>query len=193
MNDPCLTPEQITAYGLFLRAGEHAPGTIEKYLRDVRAFAAWLGGRTVTRDAAARWKEHLLARNYAPATINSMLAAVNALFRFAGWTDCRVKFLKLQRRLFREQSRELSRAEYDKLLDAAREEGNERLALLMEAICATGIRVSEVKYLTVQAAQTGRADISLKGNTPKNKKSLPASSFSQKVGKAWIESRSGQP
>lgn len=92
-----------------------------------------------------------------------MLAALNGLFRFMGWEDCRVKFLKIQRRLFRDPSRELSRAEYEHLLKTARERGQERLALLMEAICATGIRVSEVKYLTVEAARQGRTDISLKG------------------------------
>ena len=92
-----------------------------------------------------------------------MLAAVNAFFRLAGWEDCRVKFLKVQRRLFRESSRELTRAEYARLLAAAHSQGQERLALLMETICATGIRVSEVKYITVEAAAQGQAEISLKG------------------------------
>ena len=91
-----------------------------------------------------------------------MLAAVNGLFRFLGW-GIRVKFLKVQRRLFRDQSRELAREEYDLLVDTARDGGKERLALLMEAVCATGVRVSEVKYLTVEAAQCGRAEIALKG------------------------------
>lgn len=162
MNDHRLNPEQITAYGLYLRREEHAPGTIEKYLRDVRAFAAWTENRPVTQELAAAWKEHLLATGHSPGTVNSMLAALNGLFRFLGW-DIRIKFLKIQRRMFRDQSRELTREEYDLLVSTARVSGKERLALLMEAICATGVRVSEVRYLTVEAARAGRADISLKG------------------------------
>lgn len=162
MNDHRLNPEQITAYGLYLRREEHASGTVEKYLRDVRAFTAWLDGRPVTKELAAAWKEHLLATGHSPSTVNSMLAALNSLFRFLGW-DIRVKFLKIQRKLFRDQARELTREEYDLLVSTARASGKERLALLMEAICATGVRVSEVRYLTVEAARAGRADISLKG------------------------------
>jgi len=162
MNEHRLTTEQITAYGHSLRREEHAPGTIEKYLRDVRAFAAWLDGRAATQELAAEWKGHLLSTGHAPGTVNSMLAALNGLFRFLGW-DIRVKFLKVQRRLFRDQSRELTREEFDLLVSTAKGSGKERLALLMEAVCATGVRVSEVRYLTVEAARAGRAEISLKG------------------------------
>lgn len=162
MNDHRLTPEQITAYGLYLRREEHAPGTIEKYLRDIRAFAAWTENRPVTQELAAAWKEHLLATGHSPGTVNSMLAALNSLFRFLDW-NIQVKFLKIQRKLFRDQARELTREEYDLLVSTARASGKERLALLMEAVCATGVRVSEVRYLTVEAARAGRADISLKG------------------------------
>lgn len=162
MNEYRLTTEQITAYGHYLRREEHAPGTIEKYLRDVRAFAAWLDGRAATQELAAEWKGVLLSTGHAPGTVNSMLAALNGLFRFLGW-DIRVKFLKVQRRLFRDQSRELTREEFDLLVSTAKGSGKERLALLMETVCATGVRVSEVRYLTVEAAQRGRAEISLKG------------------------------
>lgn len=162
MNDHRLTQEQITAYGFYLRREEHAPGTIEKYLRDIRAFAAWTENRPVTQELAAAWKEHLLATGHSPGTVNSMLAALNSLFRFLDW-NIQVKFLKIQRKLFRDQARELTREEYDLLVSTARASGKERLALLMEAICATGVRVSEVRYLTVEAARAGRADISLKG------------------------------
>lgn len=162
MEERRLTPEEIGDYGRWLRREEHAPGTVEKYLRDADAFAAWLEGRPVTRELAAEWKDHLLATGHKPVTVNSMLAAVNGLFRFLGW-DIRVKFLKVQRRLFRDQSRELTRSEYDLLVGTARASGQERLALLMESICATGVRVSEVRYLTVEAARQGRAEISLKG------------------------------
>ena len=158
-----INPGQLTAFAAHLRAEERSPGTVGKYLRDVRTFAAWLGGRPVSKELAAAWKEHLLSQGYAPVTINSMLAAINSLFHFLGWDECRVKFLKVQRRLFRDAGRELTRPEYERLLAAARERGRERLALLMETICATGIRVSEVRYITVEAAQRGRAEISLKG------------------------------
>ena len=163
MKNHSLIPEQITAFERYLRTEERSSGTIEKYLRDVRAFAVWLNGRIVTKETAAGWKEHLLDRHYAPVTINSMLAAINAFFRFVGWEDCRVKFLKIQRRMFRETSRELSREEYDRLLSTAHTLGRDRLALLMETICASGIRVSEVRYITVEAARQGQTEIALKG------------------------------
>ena len=158
-----INPGQFTAFAAHLRAEERSPGTVGKYLRDVRAFAAWAGGQPLSRELAAEWKAHLLSQGYAPVTINSMLAAINGLFHFLGWDECRVKFLKVQRRLFRDAGRELTRPEYEQLLAAARERGRERLALLMETICATGIRVSEVRYITVEAAQRGRAEIALKG------------------------------
>lgn len=162
MTEYKLATGQLAAYARHLRAEERAIGTIEKYLRDVRAFAAWTENQPVTQELAAAWKEHLLATGHSPGTVNSMLAAINGLFRFLDW-NIRVKFLKIQRRMFRDQSRELTREEYDLLVSTARASGKERLALLMEAICATGVRVSEVRYLTVEAARAGRADISLKG------------------------------
>lgn len=163
MNERTIFPERIAAYAQHLRTEECTPGTIEKYLRDIRAFAAWLDDRPATKELAAAWKEHLLATGHTPATVNSMLAALHAFFRFSGWDDCRVKYLRIQRRLFRDQSRELTREEYERLLAAANALGRERLALLLETICATGIRVSEVKYITVEAAGAGRAEIALKG------------------------------
>ena len=160
MEKQLITNELLLAFSEYLQSNERAPGTIEKYLRDVSAFRIWLGNRSVTKELTAEWKERLLENNHAPVTVNSMLAAVNSFFRFAGWEDCQVKFLKLQRRLFRDAGRELSRAEYERLVETAANLSRPRLALLMEAICGTGVRVSEVRYLTVQA---GRADISLKG------------------------------
>ena len=158
-----ITRQQIQAFAAHLRQAERSSGTIENYLRHVRAFAAWLAGRPVTKEAAAEWKEHLLDKGYCPSTINAMLGGLNRFFDFVGWKKYQVKALRLQRRLFREDSKELTRAEYDRLIAAARAMGRERLALLMETICATGIRVSEVQYLTVEAVERGRAEISLKG------------------------------
>ena len=163
MTELTINSSQIAAYAAHLRAEERSAGTIENYLRHVRAFAAWAGSRPLSRELAAEWKAHLLTKDYTPVTINAMLAAMNGFFLFLGREDCRVKFLKVQRRLFRDTGRELTRLEYECLLAAAESRGQERLALLMEAICATGIRVSEVRYITVDAARRGRADISLKG------------------------------
>ena len=138
MKEKRITAERISAFSDHLRRAERSAGTIENYLRHVRAFAAWLGDRPVTRQAASDWKAHLLSQGYSPNTINAMLGGLNGFFSFAGWKRCRVKALRLQRQLFREDSRELSRSEYDRLVAAAHETGRERLALLMEAICATG-------------------------------------------------------
>ncbi len=147
----------------YLCREERSAGTREKYLRDIHAFAVWLGEKEVTKQNVLDWKAHLQQENYAPATINSMLAAVNAFFRFMHWDECRVKALRIQRRAFRDTARELTKQEYDLLVRTARGLGNERLALVMETICATGIRVSEVKYITAEAVRCGRVEISLKG------------------------------
>lgn len=163
MYEHILTEERIAAYGRDLATEERSHGTIENYLRHVRIFSAWLNGVPVTKEQTAGWKEYLLSQGYAPTTINSMLAALNAFLRFIGLEDCRVRALRVQRRLFQSEERELSRQEYQRLLDTARTLGRDRLALVMETICAAGIRVSEVRYITVEAAQRGRAEISLKG------------------------------
>ena len=163
MNERKLSASILTAYDRWLRQEERADATREKYLRSIRAFAAWLGSAAVTKDAVTEWKSQLVERHQAPSTVNTALAALNGLFRFLGWEDCRAKFLKVQHRIFRAPERELTRAEYARLLAAAQSSGDTRLALLMESICATGIRVSEVKYLTVEAARCGRAEVALKG------------------------------
>ena len=160
--DNIITTERIDAYCLSLLADERAAGTISKYRHDLAAFAGWLDGRIVSKENAAGWKNHLLDCGYAPQTVNSMLAAVNGFFRFMEW-GIRLKFLKIQRQIFRDKSRELTKPEYDRLLAAARESGQERLALIMETLCATGIRVSELRYITVEAALAGRTTITLKG------------------------------
>ena len=163
MDKRSITSTELAAFARQLREQERAPGTIEKYIRDVSAASAWLRGSEVTRDGAAARRDSLLERGYAPVTVNSMVAAVNQFFTFLGWEDCKIKSLKIQRRLFRDDRRELTREEYQRLLDAAHGLGRERLTLLLETICSTGVRVSEVKYITVEAANSGKAEISLKG------------------------------
>ena len=158
-----ISENELRAFASCLKSEDRSSGTIEKYLRDAAEFSAWLGDRRLTVETAAAWREHLLEEGCAPATINSMLSAVNRFLRFLGRDDCKAKFLRVQRKAFREARRELTRVEYQRLLDAAAAEGQERLGLLMETICSTGIRVSEVQYITVEAAQSGRAEISLKG------------------------------
>ena len=158
-----ITNEQLTAYRVHLRAEERSAATVAKYLHDVGAFTAWLGGGELTREAVADWKGELLRRGQAPATVNAALAALSGLFRFLGRDDCRVRFLKVQRRAFRDESKELTQGEYTALVSAARARGKTRLALLIETIGGTGVRVSETQYITVEAAQRGRAEIALKG------------------------------
>ena len=157
-----ITEETLAAFARQLGEEERSPATLEKYLREVRQFAAFLGGREVTRELAAAWREELSARQ-SPATVNGKLTTLDRLLAFLGWEDCRVKHLRVQRQLFRDSARELSREEYARLVETARRLGRGRLSLLMETICATGIRVSEVRYITAEAVREGRTEIALKG------------------------------
>lgn len=163
MKERTLTPSQIDAFAQYLRDEEREPGTVEKYLRDIRAFAAWAGRREMSKALSISWKENLKSSAYQPETINSKLSALNKFLAFLGWNDCRVKLLKIQRRLFRRVDKDLTKEEYKRLLNTAESLGKERLTLLMETICAAGIRVSEVKYITLEAVQAGCAEIALKG------------------------------
>lgn len=158
-----LTREKLVEFERNLREEEYGAATIEKYVRDLNLFYTWLNGRPVDKEITAGFKEYLLKENYAPSTVNTKLSALNGFFRFAGWEECRVRFLRIQRELFRNQSRELTREEYKRLLKTAGKKGKERLVLLMETICGTGIRVSEVAYITVEAAMQGRMEVRLKG------------------------------
>ena len=163
MREFWLTDGNVTAFLRHLEVEERSRGTREKYLRDIRAFRLWLADRPVTKDHMAGWKGELLERGYCPATINSMLTSVNMLLRWLGLEDCCVRTLKLQRRVFRDPARELTREDYVRLRCAAHARGKERLALLIESICATGMRVSEVRYLTAEALRRGQVQIHLKG------------------------------
>ena len=153
----------VEAYLKALESEERAAATIEKYRRALLSFATFLSGAAVTPEMIRLWKDNLRASNYAPSTINACLAALNGFFCFCGWTDCRARFLKIQRRLFRDSRQELTRGEYERLVAAAEATGDRALALLMETICSTGIRVSEVQYITVEAAKNGKTEIALKG------------------------------
>ena len=152
----------ICRFGRELFEKERAKKTIERYQHQLRAFAQWTEGRTVTKELTVRYKQWLMER-YSPASVNVTLAALNGFFKFMGWQECRVRPVRVQRRHYAEPSRELSREEYYRLLKIARQKGNMRLFHLLETICSTGIRVSELRFITVQAVKRGRADICNKG------------------------------
>ncbi len=146
-----------------LRRQERSKATVEKYSRDLRNFYNWLPQeKELDKETVMAYKAHLVAR-YAPASVNSMLAALRSFFQYQEWTDCNVKLLKIQRRVFCAKERELSREEYERLVEAAENRGSRRLSLLLQIMASTGIRVSEVQYITVEAARRGKAEISLKG------------------------------
>lgn len=163
MDGHILTNEQFISFKHQLRSEEREQSTIEKYIREVRLFTRWLSGRPVAAETIAQWKNHLRDEGYKAETINSKLSALNKFFRFMGWPEFRIKYLKIQRKLFRGTERELTKEEYMRLLETANSLGNVRLALLIETICVIGIRVSEVRYITVETIRAGRADIALKG------------------------------
>ena len=165
MKERRLTAAVLNRFRQELLRRERSAPTIEKYLHDVRTFAVWLDGREVTPEAVLAWKRELVDQ-FKPGTVNGKLAAVNALFAFAGWPDCQARSLKVQRRAFRDNARELTKEEFYRLVATAERLGKDRLALLFEAIGSTGVRVSEVKYFTVEAARLGRAEIALKGQNP---------------------------
>ena len=153
----------IVRYCAHLQQEERSSGTIAKYMRDVRQFFSWLNGTAVDRGKVAAWKKALMEQQLTATTINSKLAALNGFFRMLGWHDCRSSYVRVQRRMFRDAERELNRDEYEQLIHTARVQGKRRLMLVMETICASGIRVSELRYITVEAAQRGKAEIMLKG------------------------------
>ena len=146
-----------------LRYEERSKSTMEKYLRDVAQFRDWLEDRPLCREEVSGWKDALLEKGMCAGTVNCKLSALNALFRLIGREDCKARFLKVQREVFRDEDRNLSREEYFALVRTARRLGKERLALIMETICACGIRVSELPYITVEAVRRGKAVIRLKG------------------------------
>ena len=157
-----LTPALICSYALRLEEEERAAQTVRKYVHDLTALSAFLAGRPISKGLLLEWKEDIIGQ-YAPASVNAMLAAVNGLLAYCGLNDLRLRKLKIQRALFLSEDKELTRAEYVRLVKAAEQKGNQRLALVLQTICATGIRVSELKFITAEAVRTGRAEVANKG------------------------------
>ena len=158
-----LTEQAFDQFEDYLRHDEREESTIEAYLRSLTRFSEWAAGRAVTKDLAMEWKAALAEAGYRPISVNAMLAAVNKFFTCMGREDCKVKYLKLQRQMFRKSEKDLSKEEYQRLVQAAHEKGDLRMELILETICATGIRVGELKYITVEAVRAGVAEIALKG------------------------------
>ena len=158
-----LTEREFDQFEDYLRHDEREESTIEAYLRSLTRFAEWADGRAVTKELAMEWKAVLSESGYRPISVNAMLAAVNKFFTCMGREDCKVKYLKLQRQMFRKSEKDLSKEEYQRLVQAAHEKGDLRMELILETICATGIRVGELKYITVEAVRAGVAEIALKG------------------------------
>lgn len=157
-----VTKELLQKYREHLICEEKADATVEKYVRDITAFVRWLKGRDVDKKIVLEYKQNLMTK-YAFASVNSVLSSLNGFFLFNEWYDLKVKALKIQRRIFSDSEKELSKAEYERLLKAAREKGNERLYLLMQTICSTGIRVSELRFITVESVFKECAVVNCKG------------------------------
>ncbi|MBR2310756.1 MAG: tyrosine-type recombinase/integrase [Oscillospiraceae bacterium] len=152
--------EVMEQFKNYLIQEEKSELTVEKYLRDVRRFLSWLGDAELNKSGVLDYKSKLMEK-YAVVSVNSILSSINSYLDFIGRADCKVKTIKQQRRAFLPEEKELSKAEYERLLKAA--EGKPRLCLLMQTICSTGIRVSEHRFITVEAARAGYAEVRLKG------------------------------
>ncbi len=157
-----ITFEMMKAFESYLYSDEKSVNTIEKYKRDIRLLATFVDGREICKELIMEYKVWLVEK-YAIVSTNSMIAATNAFLRFVGWTDCCVKQYKVQRQAFCPEEKELTRAEYVRLINAAKKSGNERANLIIQTICGTGIRVSELQYITIDAVQKGEATVKCKG------------------------------
>ena len=159
-----LSQEIISDFKEHLILEERSSATVEKYIRDVKAFAAFVNSAEVTKEVVIEYKRHL-QETYAVRSINSMLASINSLFVYLGWHELKVKSIKLQQQIYCPEEKELTKAEYIRLCRAADKKHNERLNLILQTICGTGIRVSELQYITVEAARQGEATVSCKAKT----------------------------
>lgn len=158
-----LTEERILEFKTHLISEEKSMNTIEKYIRDVRAFSAFLSGRENTKELVVSYKQKLLETKYAVKSINSMLASINNCFSFFCWNDCKVKSIKQQRPIFCSEEKELTKMEYFRLVNTAEKKKDRRLSLIIQTICGTGIRVSELQFITVESAKTGHTTVNCKG------------------------------
>ena len=160
-----MTPEQektIRSFQRHLIEEEKSRATQDKYVRDITAFFTWLGVRPLDKQAVLDYKAHIQT-GYAPASVNSMLSSLNSVFDFMERHDLHVKTLKIQRQTSLSPDKELTKAEYERLLRAAQKQGKDRLYWLMQTICSTGIRVSELRFITAEAVKLGYADVTNKG------------------------------
>ena len=157
-----LTAALIHRYTEHLWEQERSSATIQKYVHDLTALSIFLAGRAMTKGLLLEWKENLIGQ-YTPASVNTKLAAVNGFLTFCGLNELRLRKLKIQKALFLSEDKELTKVEYVRLVQAAERAENERLSLVIQTICATGIRVSELRFITAEAVQCGRAEVSNKG------------------------------
>lgn len=164
MKERLITHELLQKYTDWLKEQEKSAGTIELYCRNIKALKVFLNGRSASKTELIMWKEKLMEK-YAPASVNAMLAAVNSFLDYCGWNDSKVKPLRIQKEIFSREEQELTREEYLRLIQTAERSGNKRLSLVMQTICSTGIRVSELQAVTVEAVTAGRAVVSCKGKT----------------------------
>lgn len=163
MKKRIVSTAQIAAFKALLVSEEKSAATTEKYIRDVAAFAEYVQMSEITKDAVLAYKRQIM-QNYAARSVNSMLSSINSLFAFLRWHDLKVKTLKIQRQIFCSEKKELTKSEYARLCEAA-EKRSERLKLILQTICGTGIRVSELRYITVEAAKQGEAVVNCKAKT----------------------------
>lgn len=157
-----ITETQLKDFTEYLRKNERSTATIQKYLHDVRHFADFSNGKAITKDIVLSYKESL-AETHALTSANSMLAALNTFFGFLGVKEFCVKQFKVQKQTYLPEEKELTRSEYLRLVTAAEKTGNERLSLIIQTICGSGIRVSELKFITVEAVNRGKAEVRCKG------------------------------
>lgn len=164
MEERILTEQMIEDYKNRLISDEKGALTIDKYIRDIRKFYCYCRGVQIEKIVVIQYKENLLEK-YMPSSVNSMLAALNGFFEFLGWWDVRVKQVKVQRQMFCSEESELSREEYFRLVEAAKKSGRVRISMALQTICGTGIRVSELNYITISAVKAGKAVVNCKGKT----------------------------
>lgn len=158
-----LSDKTISVFRDYLEEGEKSTATIDKYIHDVRAFFQYCGECRITKEILVEYKQHLLSRGYAVRSVNSIIASLNSLLSFLGQGELRLKSLKIQQQMFCPEEKELTKAEYERLCRAAERKHNERLSLIIQTICGTGIRVSELPFITVEAVEKGKTEVSLKG------------------------------